>query len=126
LKENDRIKNRGKLFSGALLMIILGSFSVLGSGTGYADENQDMIASYTAICRSMKAQNSGLSKADPAAKVDVPSAEFSRWNSGRTFQIKYNLSRGRLRVSREDRFMVWLNQSESAYRNLPLPKFHSN
>ncbi len=87
-----------------------------------ADSDQRKVAEYTQFWRTALASASGISEAVLAPLIQVEAAEISTWNSGKTFRVRYAVKLDWLTVTREDQFMVWINESESAYRQLGLPR----
>ncbi|MEO7413926.1 MAG: hypothetical protein ABIZ81_11275 [Opitutaceae bacterium] len=87
-----------------------------------ADSDQARVADYTKFWRTALASASGISEAVLAPLIQVEETEISTWNSGKTFRVRYAVKLDWLTVTREDQFMVWINESESAYRQHGLPR----
>ena len=92
------------------------------ASTWAADSDKQMVADYTKFWRTVLAESSGISEAALAPFIQVDEAEISAWNSGKTFRVRYTVKLDWLTIKREDKFMVWINESESAYRHLGLPR----
>lgn len=91
-------------------------------GTAWtADNNAEKISDYTTMWKTMFAQSSGISEAVLAPLIKVDKTEIMSWNSGKTFVVQYTLAMDWARVTRRDKFMVWLSKSKSEFRDLGLP-----
>lgn len=84
--------------------------------------DQEMMAEYTRLWRSVLAKSSGISESALTPLLHADATEINTWNSGKTFRVRYTLRLDWLTIQREDRLMVWINESESAYRHLGLPR----
>lgn len=101
------------------LIAMLGCWS---DGAWAADHDKGKVADYTMFWRTVLAESSGVSEAVLTPLIQVDETEITTWNSGKTFQIRYTIKMDWLTIKREDKFMVWINESESAYRHLGLPR----
>ncbi len=112
-----------------LLRYVLPVFCLFESSSSNAADakpgtrtDQEMMAEYTKLWRSALAESSGIPESALAPLLHVDATEINTWNSGKTFRVGYTLRLDWLTIQREDKLMVWINESESAYRHLGLPR----
>jgi len=112
-----------------LLRFVLPVVCLFGAGSSNAADAkvgartvQEMKAEYTKLWRSALAESSGIPESALPPLLHVDETEIQTWNSGKTFRVRYTLRFDWLTIQREDNFMVWINESESAYRHLGLPR----
>lgn len=112
-----------------LLRFVLPVVCLVGASSSHAAEakvgtrtDQEMKTEYTKLWRSALAESSGIPESALAPLVHVDGTEIQTWNSGKTFRVRYTLRLDWLTIQREDNFTVWINESESGYRHLGLPR----
>lgn len=91
-------------------------------GAWAADNDKAKAAVYTTFWKTALAESSGISEAVLAPLIEVDKTEIRTWDSGKTFVVEYTIKMDWLTIKREDKFMVWINESESGFGYLGLPR----
>ncbi len=103
------------------LLALIAIFVCWSGGAWAADTDEAKIAEYTALWKTALAEYNGVSEEALAPLIKVDKTEISTWNSGKTFVVDYTITMDWLTITRRDKFMVWINDSERQYGELDLP-----
>lgn len=104
---------------------LLGLIVILGLGVAESlasDDDKGKVAEYTAFWKTTLAETSGISESVLAPLIQVNETEIRTWNAGKAFHVRYTVKMDWLTIEREDNFTVWLNESDSAYRQHGFPR----